>query len=278
MDLSPLVVYNMVFAGSQDGNLHVLLADNGLHLWSYQADDKIISSPAELYGQIYVASLDHHIYALDTSGDVAWKFKTGGEIWSSPTIWTSPKTFDNYVYVGSNDDHIYAVDAFTGELRWKHGTGGDVLVSALVADGKLYAASADGQLYALDAESGELNWMSSIGQGTTSRPAEADGIVYVGSWDGRVYALDAETGDPSWTYETGDRVFSSPAVADGVVFVVSDDGFVYALDAGSGSAALEIRDRWKGPIISPGGRRVRLYRLPGRSRLCPGRRHGRPGG
>ena len=58
---------------------------------------------------------------------LAWKFKTGGRVISSPAV------AGGTVYVGSSDGHIYAVDRATGAERWKFATRGPVHSSPAVA-------------------------------------------------------------------------------------------------------------------------------------------------
>jgi len=83
---------------------------------------------------------------------VAWKFRTGGEIVSSPLVVGST------VYIGSRDRHLYALDAASGALRWKLETQGPVNSSAAYRDGLVYVGSVDGSMYAVDAATGKQRW------------------------------------------------------------------------------------------------------------------------
>jgi eukaryotic-like serine/threonine-protein kinase len=54
---------------------------------------------------LYTGSQDSYVYALDLQrGAVVRKFKTGGVVYSTPTI------LDGVLYVGSYDKHLYAFD------------------------------------------------------------------------------------------------------------------------------------------------------------------------
>jgi len=46
-------------------------------------------------------------------GLLKWKFKTKGDVWSSPAI-----AQDGTIYVGSVDDYLYAIN-LNGSLKWK---------------------------------------------------------------------------------------------------------------------------------------------------------------
>ena len=184
---------------------------------------------------------------------IAWKFKTGAKVISSPAV------AGGTVYIGSGDYRVYALDAADGRLKWRFRTGGAVNSSPAVAGNTVFAASLDGNLYALDATDGSVKWkFMTAGErrftapgihGATPRtetmpdpydvflssPTVVAGVVYFGSGDHRVYALDASSGTLRWTFETGNVVHASPAVVDGVLYIGSWDRNLYALNAANGA-------------------------------------------
>ncbi len=196
------------------------------------------------------------IYATDkvpALDRLAWKFKTGAKVLSSPAV------AGGTVYVGSADHVVYALNAADGVVRWRYKTGGAVNSSPALAAGSVFVLSADGNLYAIDASDGKLKWkFATAGErrftapgihGATPRtevmpdpfdvflssPTVVAGTVYFGAGDHHVYALDANSGALRWTFETGNVVHASPAVADGVVYIGSWDRNLYALNAASGA-------------------------------------------
>lgn len=196
------------------------------------------------------------IYATDklpSLDRLAWKFKTGAKVVSSPAI------SGGTVYVGSADRVVYALSAADGAVRWRYKTGGAVNSSPAVSADTVFVASADGNLYALGASDGKLRWkFATAGErrftapgihGATPRtesmpdpfdvflssPTVVAGVVYFGSGDHHVYAVDASSGVLRWSFETGDVVHASPAVADGVVYIGSWDRNLYALNAATGA-------------------------------------------
>jgi outer membrane protein assembly factor BamB len=188
---------------------------------------------------------------------LAWKFKTGGRVISSPLV------VGDVVYVGSTDGSLYAVNRGDGTQRWKFDTRGPISASPAFHNGLVFISSLDGQVYAVDAASGQARW-TFVTRGERrftapgihgamprtermpdpfdvfmSSPAVANGVVYIGSGDQHVYALDAATGHLRWSFATGDVVHASPAVANGAVIIGSFDRNVYSLDAQTG------RERWR---------------------------------
>lgn len=196
------------------------------------------------------------VYATDklpSLDQLAWKFRTGAKVVSSPAV------SGGTVYIGSADRLVYALSAADGSVRWRYKTGGAVNSSPAVTANTVFVASADGNLYALDASDGKLRWkFATAGErrftapgihGATPRtesmpdpfdvflssPTVVAGTVYFGSGDHHVYAVDASSGALRWSFETGNVVHASPAVADGVVYIGSWDRYLYALNAATGA-------------------------------------------
>jgi outer membrane protein assembly factor BamB len=246
---SPIAVGDLVYVGSNDGNLYALELGTGKARWTFHTDGELTSSPAYAQGRVYVTGGDGQIYALDaTNGRLIWTFRTGSPF-GEDSRWdfyqSSPTLVAGTLYVGSGDGHVYALDAASGKQRWAFKADGRVRATPTVSEGVVYVGSMGGTLYALDALHGEPRWtfktagnaMSPEGD-IQSSAAVAGGLVYVGSRDGALYALDAKTGKQRWVVDDheGAWVTSSPAVADGILYVgTSDTHKVLALDASNGN-------------------------------------------
>jgi outer membrane protein assembly factor BamB len=179
---------------------------------------------------------------------VKWKFKAGGEIWSSPII------ADGTLYFGSNDRNFYAVDIESGREKWRFETGGNVRSSAAVAYGMVFFDSYDGYLYALDVKNGKQLWrfdlLKDAGQENreipffqwddyTSSPLIENGVVYIGARNPihSLFALDAFSGNQKWSFEPEDinSVRSSPAIYKDTIYFGSESNMFYALNKNDGS-------------------------------------------
>lgn len=55
-------------------------------------------------GEILVGSADHNLYAIDSLGNLKWKFPAGGQVFS-PTV-----ASDGTIYFQSADGKLYAVE------------------------------------------------------------------------------------------------------------------------------------------------------------------------
>jgi outer membrane protein assembly factor BamB len=153
------------------------------------------------------------------------------------SVSSSPAVTGNIVYVGSNDDYIYALDAYTGNLKWRYKTGGNVFSSPAVTGNIVYVGSNDDYLYALDADNGELKWRYDAGDDLISSPAISQNMVYTVSnsfWSGnKVVALDAETGEFRFDFFIGasySHSMSSPALKNDIIYIGDNEETIHAFD------------------------------------------------
>ncbi len=162
---------------------------------------------------------------------------TNQTLWNYTTggfVVSSPTVVEGKVYLGSFDNKVYCLNAATGASIWNYTTGGDVYSSPAVVDGKVYVGSDDGKVYCLSALSGALIWNYTTGGFVDASPTVVGGKVYVSSWDSRIYCLDAATGTLIWNYTTSGAMMYTPAIADGKVYVGSNNTNLYCLNALSG--------------------------------------------
>jgi outer membrane protein assembly factor BamB len=86
-------------------NLMAIKADDQQELWTYQAIEPVVSSPAVTDSAVYFGSNDGNLYAVERAkGVTIWQYATDDKIESSPTV------ADGCVYVGSFDGKMYAFE------------------------------------------------------------------------------------------------------------------------------------------------------------------------
>ncbi len=209
-----------LFFADGTGRLLALNAASGTPAWPQPFDPKtntrIWSAPAVNDKLVFIASQDHHVYAVNQSdGSQAWVFPAPGD--QSLTVGTfagSPVVYGDTIYVGSFDSNLYALD-LNGNLKWKFTANGRLWDPPAESDGTLYFGDLSGNMYALDAATHQSKWpqpVTVIG-GVRATPLIANGKVFVGTDQFKMYALDAATGRSVWQ-----NPFSGK---DGEMFVVT---------------------------------------------------------
>lgn len=187
--------------------------------------------------------------SIKNSPKTLWKFKTKGEVISSPAVQ------GNTIFIGSEDHNLYALNATSGVLKWSFETGGAISSTPLVANEKVLFLSYDGYFYCLNKQDGTLIWkFQTEGESKfkvkdyyngsfepdfwdfyLSSAVIQDNVVYFGSSDAHIYALNIENGAQIWKHKTGGSIHSSPAISENSLVVGSWDSKVYCLDVATGS-------------------------------------------
>jgi eukaryotic-like serine/threonine-protein kinase len=126
-------------------------------------------------------------------------------------------------------------------IIWRYPTGGPIVSSPVVVDGRVFIGSHDDRVHCVDAATGAGIWTFATRDDVEAPPLVADGRVFVGSADGTLYAIDAMSGEGVWTYATPDRILGGAAFhrrPDGgaTVFVGSYDQKLHAVDAATGES------------------------------------------
>lgn len=192
-----------MFRGSQSllGRASGVLADLMEPVWKFRTNGQVKSSPAISDGLVFVGSADANTYAISLEGGrQVWAYSTGGDIEATPCV------VDSTVFVGSSDNFLYALDAKSGSFKWKYKTGGKILGAAN------WARSPDGQ----------RTW------------------ILVGSYDSKLHCVDSANGQPVWTYETDSYVNGSPAVGEGKVVFGGCDAMIHIVSLADGSKVGQI--------------------------------------
>jgi outer membrane protein assembly factor BamB len=240
--------------------------------WEFKAKDSIEGAPAIHNGIVYVASTDHHLYALDLkTGQEKWKTKLG-------VMKASPSIRGDRIYVGDSDNKFHAVELATGKLLWSFETDGEVTAAAnfagetilipsqdstlyclskegkkvwdfrtegpifggvAVVENKTFVAGCDSLMHVLDTKTGkELGNVDLKGQTGASAAVVGDRL-YVGTMSNQVMAVDLTKLRIDWEFEAPRRrqaFYGSAAVTNDLVIIGSRDNKMWAIDRKTGKA------------------------------------------
>jgi outer membrane protein assembly factor BamB len=115
------------------------------YLWSLPlAFGNNAASSAAISDNNAYLGLGKDVISIDlTTHMIAWTFKTGKTVNSSPAI------AGDVLYAASQDGYLYALDKTTGTRLWELNLGKTITSSPAVVDGMLYIGCDDGSLYAI---------------------------------------------------------------------------------------------------------------------------------
>ena len=143
-----------VFVGDVTGLMTAYDKATGKECWHFQADKKIVGTPAVVSGTLVFGSTGDRIYGLDA--------RTGRELWQIKTdlpIMGAVATDGKTAYIGGSDHKMHAIDARTGKERWTFdGVKGYIVTRPLLTQGMVVFGAWDSKLYALKQQDGSLLW------------------------------------------------------------------------------------------------------------------------
>lgn len=223
----PLVIENGVLAPSADYYLYSLDPQFGLN-WKFETDGAIWAQPVSDGVKVYVASMDHFLYALNLkTGEMLWKVDAKGAIVGTPEL-----DEEGVLYLASNGDVVMAVDSARGTILWEQTLTSPVWSGMVVHEGTLYFGDLQGAFYAMDAKNGKTLWKVDVNGAMIARPAFIpDGLVVV-TEAGSAIRLSLD-GTKVWTKDfLNAKLYTSPVVSGEKVIIaaVGAEQLLYALD------------------------------------------------
>lgn len=238
----------VIFVGTDNGELFALGADDGEERWSFRAEGEIIHQPLIVGEALYTSCADGTVLAIDwTNGNEIWRYNhDGASAEFEVSGFAGVAVDDGVVFTGFSYGIVVALDAFDGSEVWSRDVteglslhsriGGmpvmkDVDTTPVLGSRRLYVASYEAGIFALDREGGSVLWrdptpnvVELAGRGTTLYAAQAsEGVL----------ALDTSDGSVIWRTDLGPATYYRPALFNDVL-VVPDNQL--------GLTALRLRD------------------------------------
>jgi outer membrane protein assembly factor BamB len=243
---APVVTEDTVYAGSYANTLVAINRTNGVEKWVFKgANDRYIGASLAVNGNVYAPNSDKFLYALNSNGDLLWKFETAGPIWTQPLsdgINLYLTSMDHFVY-GLNLEYpanALALDKNGSRTQvssplWKTDLGTAVVADPILSNGSIYVATIDGHLHSVDAASGRLNWTFTNGEGYRAvwgSLVVTDEAVFFGDEDGNIFAISSENGQPIWTapYFAGSSVTAGGVLTEKGPLFINEEGRVFVID------------------------------------------------
>ncbi len=107
-----------------------------------EANLPFIGSPAVEGDRIYIGNQDKFLYCLNkNSGEVVWKYNTGGRVDASPVV------VGDRVLVANMRGDLFLLDKKSGTPAWTYELGTPVYANPAVVNNRIYVAGDDGRVY-----------------------------------------------------------------------------------------------------------------------------------
>jgi len=251
-----------VYVGLGSRNVVAVDRETGEEAWLFETDHGVWAEPLYIPADdengtpatLYVASLDHHLYALNPeSGQMLWKVDLGGAV-PGNVIYDAQR---GRIYAGTFVSELVAVDINTHQVVARFQADDWLWGAPVLDEGVLYFGDLAGNLYAVQVNDEGFSqlWKRALAQeGIRAAPILTDGLLIVGAKDEHLYAVHKEDGSDAWSTPTKGAVLSDvvfvPAETvsedtPAMVIVGTDDAkhLIAAFDAATGEARWEYADK-----------------------------------
>lgn len=120
MQIPPTLVENKVVAVGNDGRIMILLAKSATQVWSRSLLDRVVAPPAAGNGAVYVADLNHTLWAFDLMEErsALWRYLTESPLTQSPTL-LGDRVYQHIPSEGLVCFEALPVDKPGGEVIWR---------------------------------------------------------------------------------------------------------------------------------------------------------------
>lgn len=168
-------------------------------------------------------------------------FKTGGDIWSVPTL-----TSNGRILLSSLDGKLYAINQSDGKEVWRFDNGKSGLVSTPAIIGDIaYVGGFDSKLHAINLSDGSEKWAFQASYWVWNSPISDGSRVVFGDFNGRLYGVNTSDGSEAWSVSLDKGpIVSAPVITAGTLVVATQDGWVLGLDPSTREV------RWETKIAS----------------------------
>jgi outer membrane protein assembly factor BamB len=210
------------------GGLHAVAAADGKPLWSTAGRDGTLGGGPSL---LALREADGTVWGIDpASGSARWKVESGIAGTLPPVV-----AADRVIVAG---DGIVSMDAGTGRVVWGAPGEPRVTATPVVAGPLVIVGEADGTVRARDVATGESKWTHATGGEVLAPVApDGEGRLILGTTARGIISLDAKDGKRKWRWKVGADVTTAGIVVEGNAVVATQEAVLWGLRRGGGNMA-----------------------------------------
>ena len=172
---------SFVVFGTEAGDVISFRADEPKKLWSFTADDTIISPMVRDGWSLFFASEDTSVYRINLfSGKLIWKYP------AAAVLDMAPRVTADVVYQYVQNKGLAAIESESGRGLWLVEKGAEILAQA---DGKAYIITKTGTLVVMDNEQGRHLYTVNFAGVSRYAANVADSKMYIADETGRIACL-----------------------------------------------------------------------------------------
>lgn len=208
-------------------------------------DDYGHAASLELLEDLLFVQLDQGQTQDGKSKLIALASDCGRTVWEAarpvPCSWSSPLVIDvglQAQLITSAEPWLIAYEPATGREMWRANClSGQIVPSAVHANGLVYVVSPDGKLAAVrpdgqgDVTTTHIIWSAEGTLPSICSPVCNGELLWLVDTGGVVTCYDAKTGGKLWENDLGASCQASPTIIGDLLYIVSDGGSLFTLKA-----------------------------------------------
>ncbi len=246
-----LVTTDLVVVGSDGvdrGGVYAFERNTGIVRWRYDAGRGVTSDIVRAGQQVFAVTLKDDLICLQvTSGELAWRFKSGWEprVPDRSVFRSTPVVVDGVVFFGGRNGDLFALNARTGKRHWTRKLGKRITTSVAPVGESIVVGTSDDLLFRIDRATGETKNKLKLGGhpfGTIITGREL--LMLFSDWmkpNSAVLAVDRGLGRVRWRVRSPEPqkwITARPFLSEDRLFVGTDGGEIHALRLSDGSREL----------------------------------------
>ncbi len=184
------------------GGLVAIDKASRLPAWTLTSKNGVWAKPLLHDGVLYVATVDHHLHALDAA--------TGAPVWAQPVslgglAGAAPLLYNDHLYIGSYANTLYKI-TLEGQIVGEYRASNWLWCTPTLYDGTLYIADLGGSVHAVNPNTMQAEWSMKVAErGIRPAPLVTEKYVIVASRSGMVYWLNRRDGITEFSREIEGR-------------------------------------------------------------------------